>query len=50
MMMDVDASRFLTYEAAWKFSEGLPCAKEIAMAKLWTSEAYQRTTATGTRF
>ena len=46
-MMDVDASRFLTYEAAWKFSEGLPCAKEIAMAKGWTSEAYQRTTATG---
>ena len=46
-MMDVDASRFLTYEAAWKFNEGLPCAKEIAMAKGWTSEAYQRTTATG---
>jgi alkylation response protein AidB-like acyl-CoA dehydrogenase len=47
MVMDIDASRFLTYEAAWRFSEGLPCAKEIAMAKSWTSEAYQRTTATG---
>jgi len=35
-MMDVDASRFLTYEAAWKFGEGLQCAKEIAMAKGWT--------------
>jgi len=46
MMMDVDGSRFLTYEAAWKFSEGLPCAKEIAMAKAFTSEAYQRTSAT----
>ena len=46
-MMDVDASRFLTYEAAWKYSEGMPCAKEIAMAKGWTSEAYQRVTATG---
>ena len=46
-MMDVDASRFLTYEAAWKFGEGLPCAKEIAMAKGWTSEAYQRVTAAG---
>ena len=46
-MMDVDASRFLTYEAAWKFSEGLPCAKEIAMAKGWTSDAYQRVTAAG---
>jgi alkylation response protein AidB-like acyl-CoA dehydrogenase len=46
-MMDVDASKFLTYEAAWKFSEGLPCAQEIAMAKLWTCEAYQRATAAG---
>jgi alkylation response protein AidB-like acyl-CoA dehydrogenase len=46
-MMDVDASRFLTYEAAWKFGEGLQCAKEIAMAKGWTSEAYQRVTAAG---
>ena len=46
-MMDVDASRFLTYEAAWKYSEGMPCAREIAMAKGWTSEAYQRVTATG---
>jgi len=38
---------FLTYEAAWKFSEGMPCAKEIAMAKAWTGEAYQRTAAMG---
>jgi len=47
MMMDIDGSRFLTYEAAWKFAEGLPCAKEIAMAKAWTTEAFQRATATG---
>jgi len=47
MMMDIDGSRFLTYEAAWKFSQGLPCAKEIAMAKASTSEAYRRVTATG---
>jgi alkylation response protein AidB-like acyl-CoA dehydrogenase len=46
-MIDVDASRFLTYEAAWKYGEGLPCAKEIAMAKLFTSDACQRVTATG---
>jgi alkylation response protein AidB-like acyl-CoA dehydrogenase len=47
MMMDVDGCRFLTYEAAWKLSEGLPCAMEIAMAKAWTSDAYQRVTALG---
>jgi len=47
MMMDVDACRFLTYEAAWKLSEGLPCAMEIAMAKAWVSDAYRRVTALG---
>jgi alkylation response protein AidB-like acyl-CoA dehydrogenase len=47
MVMDIDGSRFLTYEAAWRFSEGMPCSKEIAMAKAWTSEAYRRVTATG---
>jgi alkylation response protein AidB-like acyl-CoA dehydrogenase len=47
MMMDVDGCRFLTYEAAWKLSEGLPCAMETAMAKAWTSDAYQRVTALG---
>jgi alkylation response protein AidB-like acyl-CoA dehydrogenase len=47
MMIDVDGCRFLTYEAAWKSSEGLPCTKEIAMAKAWTSDAYRRVTATG---
>jgi len=47
MMMDVDGSRFLTYEAAWKLSEGLPCTMEIAMAKAWMSDAYRRVTALG---
>jgi 3-oxocholest-4-en-26-oyl-CoA dehydrogenase beta subunit len=47
MVMDIDGSRFLTYEAAWRFSEGLSCAKEIAMAKAWTSEAYRKVTANG---
>ena len=47
MMMDVDACRFLTYEAAWKLSEGLPCTMEIYMAKAWASDAYRRVTALG---
>jgi len=47
MMMDIDGSRFLTYEAAWKLSEGLPYTMEIAMAKAWTSDAYRRVTALG---
>ena len=47
MVIDIDGSRFLTYEAAWRLSEGMSCAKEIAMAKAWTSEAYRRVTANG---
>jgi len=47
MIMDVDSCRFLTYEAAWKLSEGIPCTMEIYMAKAWASDAYQRVAALG---
>ncbi|MFH1485906.1 MAG: acyl-CoA dehydrogenase family protein [Chloroflexota bacterium] len=47
MVMDVDGSRFVTYQAAWMLSEGLPCSKEVAIAKTWVSEAYRRVTALG---
>ena len=47
MMIDVDGCRCLTYEAAWKLSEGLPCTMEIHMAKAWASDAYRRVTAVG---
>ena len=38
----VDGSRFSTYQAAWMLSEGLPCSKEVAIAKAWAGEASQR--------
>jgi len=47
IMTDVEASRLITYEAAWKISEGLACDKEVAMAKSWVSDAYKRVTALG---
>jgi len=47
MAIDVDGCRFITYQAAWKLSEGLPCSLEVAMAKAWVSEAYRRTCAEG---
>ncbi len=47
MATDVDGCRFITYQAAWKLSEGLPCSLEVAMAKAWVSEAYRRTCAEG---
>ena len=42
MATDVDSTRFCTYQAAWMLSEGLPCRREIAIAKAWAGEAYER--------
>ncbi len=44
MVSDVDGSRFVTYKAAWKISEGLPAAMDVAIAKAWTGAAYSRVT------
>lgn len=45
MAIDVEASRFNTCKAAWMIAEGIPCFKEVAIAKAWCSEAYRRVTA-----
>lgn len=42
MAIDVDCSRYLTYQVAWMLNEGIPCEKEAAMAKAYTSDAYVR--------
>ena len=47
MVTDVDGSRFITYQAAWKVSEGLPATMEVSMAKAWVSEAYRRVSQLG---
>ena len=47
MMTAIDTSRFITYQAAWKISEGLPHAKDAAMAKAWVSDAYKQVTKLG---
>ena len=47
MLTDIDTSRFLTYQAAWKISEGLQYTKDASMAKAWVSEAYKRVTKLG---
>jgi alkylation response protein AidB-like acyl-CoA dehydrogenase len=40
--MDIDGARFLTYQAAWKASQGARASREISMAKAWTGEASRR--------
>ena len=44
MAVDVDCMRYLTYQAAWKISGGLPAGTEAAMAKAFVSEAAARVT------
>jgi alkylation response protein AidB-like acyl-CoA dehydrogenase len=39
---DVDGTRFIVGQATWMLSEGLSCTKEIAIARAWTGDAYER--------
>ncbi len=42
MATDVEGCRYVAYQAAWRVSENLPAAREVAIAKAWVSDAYQR--------
>jgi alkylation response protein AidB-like acyl-CoA dehydrogenase len=42
MLIDIEGSRFATYQAAWRLNEGLEAAKEVAVAKAWVSQACKR--------
>ena len=42
MAMDVEASRNIAFQAAWRVSEGGPADREVSMAKAWVSGAYAR--------
>jgi len=43
----VDTARFMTFQAAWRISQGLPFVREASMCKAWVSDAYQRVVALG---
>jgi len=47
MSVDVKSSRFLIYQAAWRVGEGLPCTREISIAKAWVSDTYRKVTVQG---
>ncbi len=42
LLSEVDGSKNVTYQAAWRLSENLPCDFEVAAAKAWTSDSYER--------
>lgn len=42
MAISLEGLRYITYQAAWRLSEGLPCIKEASVAKAYASDAYQQ--------
>ena len=47
MAIDVLSARLAAYEAIWRLASGLDADMELALAKSWVSEAYQRVCALG---
>lgn len=44
MAIDLECSRVITNQAAWRVSNSLPSRKEVAMAKAWCSESLKEIT------
>ncbi len=42
MFMDVLGARLTTYQAVWRLSQGMPAARETAIAKIFTNTAARR--------
>lgn len=40
----LETTRLITFQAASLLSEGIPCEKEVSMAKAWCSDAYKKCT------
>jgi alkylation response protein AidB-like acyl-CoA dehydrogenase len=49
MLVALESARVLTYEAAWKISQGIPCDSEVSMAKYKANECYIQAVSTGTQ-
>lgn len=45
MVIDIDAMHFSTYQAESMLSLGLPCDRQVSIARVWCSEAYKRVAA-----
>jgi alkylation response protein AidB-like acyl-CoA dehydrogenase len=49
MLVALESAQVLTYAAAWKISQGLPCDLEVSMVKYKANECYTRVVSTGTQ-
>ena len=42
MLTFLDTSKFMTFQAAWRISEGLSFEREASMCKAWVSDSYRQ--------
>ncbi len=42
MLVDVEGSKYVTYQAAWRLNAGMPASREVALAKAWVGQACRR--------
>ena len=49
MLIALETAQVLTYQAAWKISQGLPCDLEASMAKYKANQCYLQVVSTGTQ-
>jgi alkylation response protein AidB-like acyl-CoA dehydrogenase len=49
MLIDVDGMRYSTYNAASMMENGIPCTKEVAVARIFTDAAYKRVVASAVK-
>ena len=47
MLVDLEACRWVTYKTAWMIGEGIPCDRQVSIAKAWCNEAYRKIVALG---
>ncbi len=47
MLTLAETMKFLTFQAAWRMTQGLPCAVQAAICKAWASDAYGKLVALG---
>lgn len=41
MLVEVNGAQYLTYEAAWRLSQGLTTTEEVSAAKAWANQTFQ---------
>ena len=46
MAIELEGARHVTRQALWRLAEGLPAAREVAIAKAWTGRTYREATLT----